>query len=288
MTKQILVIVLLLMFVVACDQNSNSEVTNTIEIPGKDEVEKPKDFKQKKSFALGLDMGAKFLRDSLDLDFKYFIAGIKYAMVQDSTMMNPQEFKETMDEFYAKMQERQMKMQERMQEDIKKQAAENINLSKEFLAENLKNEGVKQTESGLQYKVLETGTGKQAKEGDQIKVDIIGKLTDGTEFENTYKRGTVIIDSKQLIPGWKEAMMMMKEGSRWRIWLPPDLAYGEEGRMPTIPPNSVLEFEIQFHEIVDPEEVERLRKEQEEKKGQRDKKKDPNDPNRMKVNPFPN
>jgi len=287
MFKQIVAVFFLFIFLIACDQNSNSEVTNTIEIPGKDEVEKPVDFKQRMSFSLGIDMGSKFKRDSLDLDFKYFLAGIKYGMIGDTSLMNSEEFKKTMDEFYDQIQKNQEAMQRKMQEDVKKQAQENIKLTQEFLAKNANKEGVKQTASGLQYQVLESGKGKIPKEGDQIKVDIIGRLIDGTEFENTYKRGTVIIDSKQLITGWKEAMMMMKEGDRWRIWLPPQLAYGEEGRLPTIPPNAVLEFEIQFHAIVDPAEVERLRKEQEEKRNQA-KPQDPNNPNKMQAKPFPN
>jgi FKBP-type peptidyl-prolyl cis-trans isomerase len=288
MFKQLIAAIVLLTLVIACDQSSNSEVTNSIEIPGKDEVKKPESFKERMSFTLGLDMGGKFVRDSLDLDFKYFLAGIKYGMVGDTSLMTGEEFKETMDEFYAKIQEKQAAMQKQMEEDVKKQAQENIKITQEFLTNNAKSDSVKQTASGLQYQILETGSGKTPKEGDNIKVDIIGRLIDGTEFENTYKRGTVIIDTKQLITGWKEAMMMMKEGDRWRIWLPPDLAYGEEGRLPTIPPNAVLEFEIQFHEIVDPAEVERLRKEQEQKRNEKSQQKDPNDPNRMPAKPFPN
>jgi len=289
MFKQIIAIVMLLMFLIACDQNSNSEVTNGIDIPGKDEVEKPKDYKQRMSFSLGLDMGKRFSRDSLDLDFKYYLAGIKYGMIGDTSLMTSEEFNKTMEEFQSNMMERQQVMQKQMEESVKKQAQENIKITKDFLENNAKSDSVTQTASGLQYQILVPGNGNLPKEGDQIKVDIIGRLTDGTEFENTYKRGTVIIDSKQLISGWKEAMMMMKEGSRWRIWIPPALAYGEEGRLPTIPPNAILVFEIEFHEIVDPAEVERLRKEQEQKRNENgNQPRDPNNPNRMQAKPFPN
>ncbi len=286
MKKQIFAIMLIFIFAIACDQNSNSEVTNSIEIPGKDEVKKPESFKERMSFSLGLDMGSKFIRDSLDLDFKYFLAGIKYGMVGDTTLMTSEEFNKTMNEFQTVMQEKKEQMQKQMEEEIKKKAEENIVITKEFLAKNLTNDSVKQTESGLQYQILEPSNGKKPKEGDQVKVDIIGRLTDGTEFENTYERGTVIIDTKQLIPGWKEAMMLMSEGSRWRVWIPPNLAYGEEGRLPAIPPNAVIEFEIEFHEIVDPAEVERLRQEQQQERENKQKKSE--DPNKMKVNPFPN
>ena len=266
--KKIALSFLILLFAMSCEQNSNSEVSNTIEIPGKDEVSKPTDFKQKISFALGLDMGKNFKRDSLDIDFKYFLAGIKYSIVGDSTLLSAAEIKEAMDEFYANLQEKQAVMQQQNEEKMMVEASENIKVSNDFLAENSKKDSVVVTQSGLQYQILQAGTGKKCKEDGFVKANVIGRLLDGTEIENTYKKSTVIIKIQQLVPGWKEAMLMMKEGSRWRIWLPPNLAFGEQGMAPGIPPNAVIEFEIEFISIEDPAEVERMRNEQQQQREQ--------------------
>jgi len=114
-----------------------------------------------------------------------------------------------------------------------------------FLEENKKKEGVMVTESGLQYEVLKGADGPKPKESDTVKVDYIGTLVDGTEFDSSIKRGEpAVFGVGQVIPGWSEALQMMEVGSKYRVVIPSELAYGEAGAPPVIEPNSVLVFEI--------------------------------------------
>jgi FKBP-type peptidyl-prolyl cis-trans isomerase FklB len=133
------------------------------------------------------------------------------------------------------------------QKAFKEQAAKNLSESKAFLAENGKKEGIKTLPSGLQYKVFAEGSGKMPKAEDTVTVNYKGTLIDGTEFDNSYKRGQpATFQVKGVIKGWTEALQLMKEGSKWQFFIPPDLAYGEGGAGRSIPPNSTLIFEVEL------------------------------------------
>jgi len=116
-----------------------------------------------------------------------------------------------------------------------------------FLAENAKKAGVKVLPSGLQYKVITTGTGKSPKATDTVTTQYKGTLIDGTEFDSSYKRGEpATFPVSGVIPGWTEALQLMKEGAKWQLFLPPNLAYGERGAGRDIGPNSTLIFEVEL------------------------------------------
>jgi FKBP-type peptidyl-prolyl cis-trans isomerase len=120
-----------------------------------------------------------------------------------------------------------------------------------FLAENAKKEGVKSTPSGLQYKVLTEGDGAMPAATDTVKVHYTGTFIDGKKFDSSVDRGepaTFGVD--QVIPGWTEALQLMKVGSKWQLAIPSDLAYGPQGRGAQMPPNSVLLFDVELIEIV--------------------------------------
>jgi FKBP-type peptidyl-prolyl cis-trans isomerase FklB len=130
------------------------------------------------------------------------------------------------------------------QKEIKEIAERNLAAGKAFLEENKKKEGVKTLPSGLQYKVQTEGSGKTPKATDQVTVNYKGTLINGSEFDNSYKRGkpaTFQVD--KVIRGWTEALQLMKEGSKWQLFIPSELGYGERGAGP-VPPNSVLIFEV--------------------------------------------
>lgn len=116
-----------------------------------------------------------------------------------------------------------------------------------FLAENAKKEGVKTTSSGLQYKILKAGTGPSPKATDTVKVHYHGTLINGTVFDSSVQRGEPIsFPVQRVIPGWVEALQLMKVGDKWQLVIPPDLAYGAEGSSPEIAPNSTLIFEVEL------------------------------------------
>ena len=106
------------------------------------------------------------------------------------------------------------------------------------------------TQSGLQYEVLVSGTGKSPSASDSVTVNYRGTLTDGTEFDSSYKRGQpAVFPVNRVIPGWTEALQLMKEGDKWKLTIPPQLAYGERGAGKVIPPNSTLVFEVELIKV---------------------------------------
>ena len=207
--------------------------------------EKPpqlKDLKDKASYALGLNFGFNFKRQNIDLNTDAFAAGFKDAMSGRKPLMSEQEVRETMMAFEKDMQQKQA-------ETAQKNAAE----ADKFLAANKSKEGVKTTESGLQYKVLKEGSGAQPKSSDTVTVNYRGTLTDGTEFDSSYKRGQpATFPVGGVIKGWTEALQLMKVGSKFQLFIPANLAYGEQGR-PGIPPNSLLIFEVELMDVKSPQ-----------------------------------
>lgn len=138
----------------------------------------------------------------------------------------------------------------------KKDEQKDVNLEKseKFLEENKKKEGFEVTESGLQYKVLEEGSGESPEKGDRVRVHYEGTLTDGEVFDSSYERDEPTeFQVERVIPGWSEALKKMKEGSKWKIVIPPDLAYGERGAGQAIGPNEALIFTVELMEVMEGE-----------------------------------
>ena len=133
------------------------------------------------------------------------------------------------------------------QERLKEVSARNLEEGTAFMAQNAKKDGVKTLPSGLQYKVIKEGKGKMPKAEDTVTVNYRGTFMDGTEFDSSYKRGEpVTFQVNGVIKGWTEALQLMKEGSKWELFIPSDLAYGERGAGQTIPPNSTLIFQVEL------------------------------------------
>jgi len=130
-------------------------------------------------------------------------------------------------------------------------ASENLKQSQAFLAANAKKEGVQTLPSGLQYKVIQAGEGKSPGSGDNVRVQYRGSLIDGTEFDSSYERGKpATFRVNKVIKGWQEALQLMKEGAKWELFIPPNLAYGARGRPKAIPPNSALIFEVELISVL--------------------------------------
>ena len=191
----------------------------------------------KLSYALGLSMGNNFMRSGIEkLDYSDFAAGVKAAYENDYSQMTTDAAKRVVNEFFAKMEERI--------KDVNKQAGE------QYLAENAKRPEVRTTASGLQYEIIKEGEGESPKPTDSVTVHYTGALIDGRVFDSSVERGEpATFGVTQVIPGWVEALQMMKPGAEWRIFVPSNLAYGPQGAGGIIGPNMTLIFDIQLIKV---------------------------------------
>jgi FKBP-type peptidyl-prolyl cis-trans isomerase FklB len=196
--------------------------------------------KKKVSYAIGLDIGQNFKARAIDIDTDILVQGFRDAQGTGKPLLTPDEIQKVMNQFQQDM----MKV-----EQEKRMAQGQGNKAKEeaFLKENAKKPGVKVTASGLQYKVIKEGSGPLPKESDTVKVHYRGTLLDGTEFDSSYKRNQpAVFQLKGVIKGWTEALQLMKVGSKYQIFLPSNLAYGERGAGQVIGPNATLIFDVEL------------------------------------------
>ena len=194
---------------------------------------------EKNGYSVGYDIGRSLQRQLADVDAESMARGLKDAMGGVAPALPDQE-----------MQQRFATVR---QESAKKIVEKNKMDGEAFLAKNKGEKGVKTTASGLQYKVITAGKGKQPTAEDTVTVNYRGTLIDGTEFDSSYKRNQpATFPVKGVIPGWTEALPLMKEGSKWMLYVPANLAYGERGAGHMIGPNSTLIFEVELLSIVKP------------------------------------
>lgn len=199
----------------------------------------------KLSYALGMSMGHNFKGTGIKtLNSADFAAGV--ASVYDGVKpeMTFDEAKRIVNEYFAKLEAE-------MQAEAAKQGEVNRKNGEAFLTENAKREGIKLTESGLQYEVLESGKGDSPKASDNVEVHYTGKLIDGTVFDSSVERGVpASFGVTQVIPGWVEALQLMHEGDKWRLYIPSDLAYGSNGAGGVIGPNMTLIFDVELLRVI--------------------------------------
>ena len=200
------------------------------------------DQKDKVSYSIGIDIGNNLKRQSIDIAPDLLAKGVQDAMSGGETLLSAEEMRETL---IALQKETMAKAQEQ-----RKQVAEkNKKEGETFLAGNRKKEGVVTLPSGLQYKVVKAGDGASPKETDTVETNYRGTLIDGTEFDSSYKRGqAAVFPVNGVIPGWTESLQRMKVGDKWQLFLPPELAYGEQGAGP-IGPNSTLIFDVELMSV---------------------------------------
>jgi FKBP-type peptidyl-prolyl cis-trans isomerase FklB len=199
-----------------------------------------KDQKGKESYSLGYQFGTSLKMQGVDIDLDVYLSAIRDALEGKQPQMSAEEMQRTVMGIRQRTAAAQQKA-------LSEQGEKNLADGKAFLAENAKKQGVKTTPSGLQYKVLSEGKGKTPKKSDTVTVHYRGTLINGTEFDSSLSKGqpaTFKVDG--VIPGWTEALQMMKEGSKWQLFIPPQLAYGERGMPPRILPQSTLVFEVEL------------------------------------------
>lgn len=196
--------------------------------------------KDKVSYGIGMNIGSSLKRDGVDVDADLLVRGLKDGLSGGKTLLSDEEYRATMTALQKEMMEKQAA--------VAKAAAEKNKVEGDaFLAANAKKEGVVTLPSGLQYKVIKSGTGKAPAAGDTVETHYRGTLIDGTEFDSSYKRGqAVTFPVNGVIPGWTEALQKMKEGDKWQLFIPPNLAYGERGAGREIGPNATLIFEVEL------------------------------------------
>ena len=199
---------------------------------------------QKISYAIGMGLGKNIKRDSIDVDPTILLRGLKDAMAGNKLLLTDEEAKAAITALNAQVRAKE-------EEKAKVAALENKMKGDAFLAQNKTKPGVVTLPSGLQYKIISPGTGPKPTADDTIKCNYRGTLVDGTEFDSSYKRGEPIkIPVGQVIKGWTEAMQLMPVGSKWELYIPSDLAYGERGAPGSpIAPNSTLIFEVELLSI---------------------------------------
>lgn len=192
------------------------------------------------SYAFGVAVGASLKDTNVQIDYTQFVAGIKDYVEKDKPRIT--------------MEDAQRIIQESILAAMQKQGEENLAQETKFLAENGKKAGVTTTASGLQYEVLKQGTGPKPKETDIVKVDYVGTFMDGKEFDSSIESGQpAVFPVGMVIPGWVEGIQLMNVGSKYKLYIPSALAYGEQGAQGAIAPNTMLIFEVELLDIEPPE-----------------------------------
>jgi len=196
--------------------------------------------KERLSYSIGMNLGENLKRESVEVDPDLLAKGFKDSYEGGKTILSEDEARKTLTDY-------QKKLMAKKAEEMKKLSEKNKAEGEKFLAENAKKAGVTSLPSGLQYMEITPGKGKSPKATDTVTVHYKGTLLDGTEFDSSYKRGEpATFPLSGVIPGWTEALQLMKEGAKWRLFIPPNLAYGERGAGRDIGPNATLIFEVEL------------------------------------------
>jgi FKBP-type peptidyl-prolyl cis-trans isomerase len=196
--------------------------------------------KDKVSYGIGVDVARNFTRLGIDFDLDILVKGMRDALSGEKLLMNESDLRATMNDY-------QSELKGKMLQAMQVASADNKRKGDAFLEENKKKEGVVALPSGLQYKILKAGDGKKPTDADMVECQYRGTLIDGTEFDSSYWSGKpAVLKVAGLIPGWTEALKLMPVGSKWQLFIPPQLAYGERGASRDVGPNATLIFELEL------------------------------------------
>jgi len=197
----------------------------------------------KLSYAIGVNFAKQFSSQKIEINPDVLHQAIKTIMSGGTPLMNEEQVMNTLQDF-------EKEMQEKMKGDMKQAAQANIEKCKSWLTENKKRKGVVELPSGLQYEIIKAGTGEKPKATSKVTTHYAGTLIDGTEFDSSIKRGEpATFPVNGVIKGWTEALQLMPVGSKWKLYVPSDLAYGDAGSPPSIGPGETLIFEVELISI---------------------------------------
>ena len=196
--------------------------------------------KEKLGYSLGYKTGKDMRTGPVDIDLETYVKGLRDGHRGEEASMTDQEMRKTLSALQKELKAKQGEKMKGLSEKNKKEGGA-------FLGENAKKEGVVTLSGGLQYKVMKEGTGKSPSKTDKVKVHYRGTFINGTEFHNTFKSGKPVIhDVSKFIKGMSEALQLMKEGSKWMLFVPSNLAYSEKGFRGVVGPNQTLIFEVEL------------------------------------------
>lgn len=197
------------------------------------------DLKEKISYIIGRDMAANLKKQGIEVEADAFLKGLKDVQAGNPSSLSQQEVQEAM-----------MALQQEMAQKQNAAGTANKKAGEDFLAENKGKEGVQTLPSGLQYMVIKEGTGKSPSASDTVTTHYHGTLIDGTTFDSSYDRGQpATFPVNGVIAGWTEALQKMKEGAKWRLFIPSELAYGAQGAGDAIAPHSTLIFDVELLQV---------------------------------------
>tara|TARA_B100000212_G_C27204886_1_gene460384 strand:+ start:29 stop:721 length:693 start_codon:yes stop_codon:yes gene_type:complete len=197
-------------------------------------------FEDSTSYALGADLGENLKRQQIEIDYDIFLAGLIDGMETEMVRFDQKQRREIM-----------ASLQKNIRDKAKLEGDTNLKIAEEFLEKNKKSSPeVKETPTGLQYRILKEGTGSSPSSTDKVKVHYVGKLLDGTVFDSSVERGEPSeFGLNQVIRGWTEGLQLMKPGAKYEFFIHPKIAYGSRPR-PKIPGNSLLIFEVELLDIL--------------------------------------
>ena len=199
---------------------------------------------EKIGYAIGMNIATNMMQQKVEVDADQLAAGLTAVLKGEKTVLSQEEMGQVLTAYQQEMQMKQMA-------EMAAAAANNEKLAQEYLETNGAKEGVVTLESGLQYKAIKAGAGASPKADSKVQVHYSGTLLDGTEFDSSYKRGEpASFPVNGVIAGWTEALQLMKEGAKWQLTIPAELAYGENGAPPMIPPNATLLFDVELLKIL--------------------------------------
>lgn len=192
--------------------------------------------KDKISYIIGRDMAANLQKQGIEVEAEAFVQGMKEAMAGKPSVLSQTEVQQAM-----------MALQQEVSQRQQSKSSGNKQAGEDFLAQNKNKEGVKTLPSGLQYQILEPGKGKSPSKTDNVTTHYHGTLIDGTVFDSSYERGQpATFPVNGVIAGWTEALQLMQEGAKWRLFIPSNLAYGSRGAGSDIGPDSTLIFDVEL------------------------------------------
>lgn len=195
------------------------------------------------NYSVGYRIGSDFRYQEIEIRPEAVIQGIEDALKENQSQMTAAEMKQVMVDLGKSLAEKKRQLRKARLEQLQAQ-------STAFHQTNSKKPGITTTESGLQFRILEQGHGKQPTADDRVLVHYSGKLLNGTVFDSSLNRGKpASFRVNRVIKGWTEALQLMKTGDRWQLYIPPELAYGEKGSPPKIPPHSTLIFDVELISI---------------------------------------